>query len=47
MGNSNIEEQIRELNEFNILTSTISRITDRITEDVITRKYCCWITSSW
>ena len=35
MSNSDIEEQIRELYDFNISTSTISRITDRITEDVI------------
>ena len=31
MSNSDIEEQIRELYDFNISTSTISRITDRIT----------------
>ena len=35
MSNSDIEEQIRELYNFNISTSTISRITDKITEDVI------------
>ena len=35
MSNSDIEEQIRELYDFNISTSTISRITDKITEDVI------------
>ena len=35
MSNSDIEEQIRELYDFNISTSTISRITDAITNDVI------------
>jgi len=35
MSNSDIEEQIRELYDFNISTSSISRITDKITEDVI------------
>jgi len=35
MSNSDIEEQIRELYDFNISTSTISRITDRITNDLI------------
>ncbi len=35
MSNSDIEEQIREVYGFNISTSTISRITDRITEDII------------
>jgi transposase-like protein len=38
MSNSDIEEQIRELYDFNISTSTISRITDRITEDIIAWK---------
>jgi len=38
MSNSDIEEQIRELYDFSISTSTISRITDRITEDVIAWK---------
>lgn len=38
MSNSDIEEQIRELYDFNISTSTISRITDRITNDVIAWK---------
>lgn len=38
MSNSDIEEQIRELYDFDISTSTISRITDRITEDVIAWK---------
>ena len=38
MSNSDIEEQLRELYDFNISTSTISRITDRITEDVIAWK---------
>lgn len=35
MSNSDIEEQIRELYDFDISTSTISRITDSITDDVI------------
>lgn len=35
MSNSDIEEQIRELYNFNISTSTISRITDRISNDII------------
>ncbi len=38
MSNSDIEEQIRELYDFNISTSTISRITDCITDDVIAWK---------
>lgn len=38
MSNSDIEEQIRELYNFNISTSTISRITDAITNDVIAWK---------
>ncbi|CAM3009822.1 putative transposase [Flavobacterium frigoris] len=38
MSKSDIEEQIRELYDFNITTSTISRITDRITDDIITWK---------
>ena len=38
MSNSDIEEQIRELYDFNISTSTISRITDAITNDVIAWK---------
>ena len=38
MSNSDIEEQIRELYDFNISTSTISRITDRITQDIIAWK---------
>jgi len=38
MSNSDIEEQIRELYDFNISTSTISRITDTITNDVIAWK---------
>jgi transposase-like protein len=38
MSNSDIEEQIRELYDFNISTSTISRITDKITSDVIAWK---------
>ena len=35
MSNSDIEEQMRELYGFDISTSTISRITDRISEDII------------
>ncbi len=35
MSNSDIEEQIHELYNFDISTSTISRITDRITEDIV------------
>ncbi len=35
MSNSDIEEQIRELYDFEISTSTISRITDSITNDII------------
>lgn len=35
MSNSDIEEQIREVYNFDISTSTISRITDRISNDII------------
>lgn len=35
MSNSDIEEQIRELYDIEVSTSTISRITDRITADII------------
>ena len=35
MSNSDIEEQIREVYDFDISTSTISRITDRVTNDII------------
>lgn len=35
MSNSDIEEQIREVYNFDISTSTISRITERITNDII------------
>ncbi|MEN8137996.1 MAG: IS256 family transposase [Bacteroidota bacterium] len=35
MSNSDIEEQIRELYDFEISTSTISRITDNITNDIV------------
>jgi transposase-like protein len=35
MSNSDIEEQIREVYDFDISTSTISRITDVITNDII------------
>ena len=38
MNNSDIEEQIRELYDFNVSTSTISRITDAITNDVVAWK---------
>ncbi len=38
MSASDIEEQIRELYDFNISTSTISRITDSITNDIIAWK---------
>ncbi len=35
MSNSDIEEQIREVYDFDVSTSTISRITDRIAADII------------
>jgi putative transposase len=35
MSNSDIEEQIREVYNFEVSTSTISRITDRVTNDII------------
>ncbi|NLA25260.1 MAG: IS256 family transposase [Bacteroidales bacterium] len=35
MSNSDIEEQLREIYGFDISTSTISRITDRITDDIV------------
>lgn len=35
MSNSDIEEQIREAYGFQISTSTISKITDRITDDIV------------
>ena len=35
MSNSDIEEQIREVYGFDVSTTTISRITDRITNDII------------
>lgn len=35
MSNSDIEEQIREVYNFEVSTSTISRITDKITNDII------------
>jgi putative transposase len=35
MSNSDIEEQIRELYVFDVSTSTISRITDAVTNDII------------
>lgn len=34
MSNSDIEEQIREVYNFDVSTTTISRITDRITDDI-------------
>lgn len=36
MSNSDIEEQIREVYGFEVSTSTISRITDAITDDIVT-----------
>jgi len=38
MSTSDIEEQIREIYDFNISSSTISRITDKITSDIIAWK---------
>lgn len=38
MSTGDIEEQIRELYDFNVSTSTISRITDKITNDIIAWK---------
>jgi len=35
MSNSDIEEQIREVYSFDVSTSTISRITDAITDDIV------------
>ncbi len=35
MSNSDIEEQIRELYGFEVSTSTISRITDAVTNDIV------------
>lgn len=35
MSNSDIEEQLHELYDFQVSTSTISRITDRITSDIV------------
>jgi len=35
MSNSDIEEQIREIYNFDVSTSTISRITDRVNNDII------------
>lgn len=35
MSNSDIEEQIKELYDFNISTSTISKITDKINDDIV------------
>ena len=35
MSNSDIEEQIREVYNFEVSTSTISRITDAVSSDII------------
>ena len=35
MSNSDIEEQIREVYNFEVSTSTISRITEKVTEDIV------------
>lgn len=35
MSNSDIEEQIREVYDFDVSTSTISRITDSISDDIV------------
>ena len=35
MSNSDIEEQIREVYNFDVSTSTISRITEKVTEDIV------------
>jgi transposase-like protein len=35
MSNSDIEEQIREVYNFDVSTSTISRITDRVSNNII------------
>jgi putative transposase len=35
MSNSDIEEQIREVYDFKVSTSTISRITDRVSNDIV------------
>lgn len=35
MSNSDIEEQIRELYDFKVSTSTISKITDRVNDDIL------------
>jgi putative transposase len=35
MSNSDIEDQIREVYNFEVSTSTISRITDRVTNDIV------------
>ena len=52
MSNSDIEEQIREVYDFDISTSTISRITDKVTNDIIAWQnrasepvyLICWMT---
>lgn len=35
MSNSDIEEQIREVYDFDVSTSAISRITDKVTNDIV------------
>jgi|TARA_R100000501_G_C2512638_1_gene43510 transposase-like protein len=35
ISNSDIEEQIREVYNFEVFTSTISRITEKVTEDIV------------
>ncbi len=35
MSNADIEEQLHEIYDFRLSTSAISRITDRVTEDII------------
>ncbi|WP_405293570.1 transposase [Algibacter sp. Ld11] len=42
MSNSDIEEQMRELYDFKISTSIISRIIDKITGDVIALRKDLW-----
>jgi len=35
MSNRNIEDQIRDIYNFDVSTSTISRITDAVTNDIV------------
>ncbi len=35
MSNSDIDEQIREVNNFDVSTSTISKITNSVSSDII------------